>query len=170
MNHSCTQSRVEHLATSDQPFHFVASGLSGVYLVGIKYYTCECGRVLADIPAITQLMQLIARDLLVKEGSLAGEEIRFLRKRLGKKQSDFSNDIGVKPETFNRYENDKLAVSEPSDKLIRLVYLLLSKDEHLSEAKAALEELMRAWHVSSQPRKIVKRVDNNTWRDEPIAA
>jgi transcriptional regulator with XRE-family HTH domain len=115
-------------------------------------------------------MQLIARDLLIKEGSLAGEEIRFLRKRLGKKQSDFASDIGVEPETFNRYENDKLAVSEPSDKLIRLIYLLLSKDDHLSEAKSALEELLRAWHVSSQPRKIIKRVDNNTWRDEPIAA
>jgi putative zinc finger/helix-turn-helix YgiT family protein len=170
MSHSCAVNRVEHIASREQPFHFEGSGLSGVYLVGIKYYTCECGRVLADIPAIKPLMQLIARDLLHKQGSLTGEEIRFLRKRLGKKQTDFARAIGVEPETLNRYENGKLVVSEPSDKLIRLIYLLLSSDERLEESRGAIEELLTDWHVSSQPKKIMKKVTNNEWEDEPVAA
>jgi len=158
------------MATREQPFHFVDSGLSYVYLVGIKYYEYEDGRVLADIPAIKQLMQLIARDLLEKPTSLTGEEIRFLRKRLGKKQADFAQEIGIEPETLSRYENDKLAVSEMSDKVIRLYYLVFAKDDHLDEVRNAIKELLTQWHVSSQPKKIVKRVDNNTWQDEPVAA
>lgn len=170
MIESHAQNRIEKLATREEPFHFLDSGLSYVYLVGIKYYVHVDGKILAEIPAVKELMQLIARDLFSKKGSLTGEEIRFLRKRLGKKQAEFASAIGVEPETFSRYENDKLAVSEASDKLIRLVYLLLSGDQNLAEAKSELEELLRTWHVSSQPKKIVKRVDNNAWKDEPIAA
>lgn len=171
MSQTSTQNREERLATIEQPFHFVDSGLSYVYLVGIKYYVHGDGRIVADIPAIKQLMQLIARDLLEKPTSLAGEEIRFLRKRLGKKQADFAQEIGIEPETLSRYENDRLAVSEMSDKVIRLYYLVFSQDEHLyEEVRNAIKELLTQWHVSSQPKKIVKRVDNNTWRDEPLAA
>jgi len=63
----------------------VDCGLSDVYLVGIRYFVCECGETVAEIPAIRQLLSLIARDLVEKPKALAPEEIRFLRKRLGKK-------------------------------------------------------------------------------------
>jgi len=58
-----------------------------------------------------------------------------------------------------------------SDKVIRLYYLVFSQDEHIyEEVRNAIKELLTQWQVSSQPKKIVKRVDNNTWRDEPLAA
>jgi DNA-binding transcriptional regulator YiaG len=60
--------------------------------------------VVAEIPAIRQLLSLIARDLMEKPKALAPEEIRFLRKRLGQKQVDFANQIGVRPETLSRFE------------------------------------------------------------------
>lgn len=170
MSHSCTQNRVEHLATREQPFHFVDSGLSDVYLIGIKYYTCECGRVIADIPTIKQLMQLIARDVLSKPTSLSGEEVRFLRKRLGKKQVDFAHEIGLEPETLSRYENEKAPISETSDKIVRLYYVAFSKDPNLEEARKALEELLREWRVSSHPQRIVKEIHDNEWHDESVAA
>src|ERR1035441_4255646 len=75
----------EHLATDQHPFHFTDSGLDNVYLVGIKYFTSPDGRVVAEIPALKQLMRLIARDLVLSKSDLTGPEVRFLRKRLGKK-------------------------------------------------------------------------------------
>jgi hypothetical protein len=62
--------------------------------VGIRYFVCECGEIVAEIPVIRQLLSLIARDLVEKPKALAPEEIRFLRKRLGQKQVDFANQIG----------------------------------------------------------------------------
>jgi transcriptional regulator with XRE-family HTH domain len=170
MNHSCTQNRVEHIASAEQPFRFVDSGLSYVFLVGIKYYTCECGRIIADIPAIKELMQLIARDLVEKPTSLTGEEIRFLRKRLGKKQADFAHDLGIEPETLNRYENEKTPISETSDKLARLYYLAFSTDQMLSQERKALEEILANWKSSRESKKITKIVTDNEWRDLPVAA
>lgn len=170
-NHRCTESRVEHLATREEPFQFADSGLSYVYLIGIKYYTCECGRVTADIPAVKELMQLIARDLLRKPSSLTGEEIRFLRKRLGKKQADFAKEIGIEPETLSRYENDKLAVSETADKLIRLYFIVFAEDDqNLLTARKALQDLLAEWRVTSGPKKIVAKVTDNEWEEVSQAA
>src|SRR5208337_3441364 len=54
--HECNrQTRQEFRATMDDPYHFVDSGLPNVYLSGIRYFRCECGQEMADIPAIKQL-------------------------------------------------------------------------------------------------------------------
>lgn len=90
-DHSCMARRVEKLATVEQPFHFADSGLPNVYLVGIKYFVCDCGSVVAEIPAVKQLMQLIARDIVESSSDLTGAEVRFLRKRLGKRHPSTPN-------------------------------------------------------------------------------
>jgi transcriptional regulator with XRE-family HTH domain len=115
-------------------------------------------------------MELIARDLLVKKASLTGEEVRFLRKRLGKKQVDFAHEIGIEPETLNRYENGKLALSEPSDKLIRLYYLTFSSDPKLERVRKVLLGQLAGWSTTEQPKKIVaKKTENDAW-EEVVAA
>ena len=168
--HDCKMTRKEHLATDSEPFHFVNSGLSNVYLVGIKYFTCECGEVVAEIPAIKSLMRLIARDIVASPESLSGEEIRFLRKRAGIKSANFAKLIGVEAETFSRFENDKQSPSEPVDKLIRLTYALNCDDVEFSEhamnlLRAALEE----WRKRKLQSKIVLKMQNNEW-SEALAA
>lgn len=164
-------SRVEHLATDEDPFHYLACGLPNVYLVGIKYFTCEDGRVIAEIPAVKQLMRLIARDLVERPDSLSGSEIRFLRKRLGKKAVDFARDLGIEAETLSRYENDKQEPSESLDKLIRLLYAISSDDPELIEqVRAILDSLLAAWKAGPTDVKIVKKIDNNAWTDVPLAA
>lgn len=163
--------RAEHLATDENPFHFVDSGLPNVYLVGIKYFTYEDGRSVAEIPAIKQLMKLIARDLIERPDSLSGAEIRFLRKRLGKRAVDFAKDLGVEAETLSRYENDWNQPSESVDKLIRLLYAVSSDDPELShQIKPIMESLLAAWKAGPKEVKIVKKIDNNEWSDVPIAA
>ena len=55
----------ERKATSESPYQFVGSGLPNVYLVGIKYSVCKsCKEQAADIPAIKQLMGVIARAIV----------------------------------------------------------------------------------------------------------
>jgi len=171
INHECARtSRKEFQATAGNPFHFTDSGLSNVYLVGIRYFVCECGKVVADIPAIRQLLSLIARDLAEKPKSLAPEEIRFLRKRLGKKQVDFAKDIGVRPETLSRFETGETRTNERTDKLIRLYYALASNDPILIKRlrDAVLEALLASWKRTRIPATIVATVKDNEW--EAVAA
>jgi DNA-binding transcriptional regulator YiaG len=169
--HECNrQTRQEFRATMDEPYHFVDSGLPNVYLVGIRYFHCECGQDLADIPAMKQLLNLIARDLVEKTSALSGAEIRFLRKRLGQKAADFSKQLGFEPETLSRIENDHLPASERTDKLIRLYYAVASKDPVLlGQLQADLDQRLMAWQrIVLPPKKIVASVKDNEWT--PVAA
>jgi putative zinc finger/helix-turn-helix YgiT family protein len=163
-DHNCVTSRAERFATEESPFHFVDSGLPNVYLIGIKYFTCECGRVVAEIPATKQLMKLIARDLVKSSQSLTGSEIRFLRKRLGKRATEFSKELGIESETLSRLENGKQPLKEPMDKLIRLVYAVSSEDlELLRGVMNTVNSWLVAWSERTGEQKIVKRIDDNEW-------
>src|SRR6185503_8133350 len=104
------------LATANKPYNFSESGLPDVQLIGIRYIECkECGRKAAEIPALKQLLQVIARDLVRRPISLSGEEIRFLRKRLGKKQAEFASEVGIEPETLSRIETGSQSAGERTD-------------------------------------------------------
>jgi len=169
--HECNRkTRKEFSATMENPYHFVDSGLNNVYLIGIRYFVCECGQVIADIPAIRQLLTLIARDLVEKSEALAPEEIRFLRKRLHKKQVDFAKELGVRPETLSRIENGETRVNERTDKLIRLCYALQSQDSVLhKQLTKALEAMLMSWRYSPTPSTILATVEENEWHAELVA-
>jgi putative zinc finger/helix-turn-helix YgiT family protein len=145
-DHKCKIRAKELRATVDHPYKFWDSGLSNVYLVGIKYWVCEeCGSQAAEIPALEQLMSVIAKAVVMKPALLRGEEIRFLRKRLGKKAADFAELVNKTPEHFSKLENDQLPLQEDTDKLIRLTYGMLSGDrELLADIAAKAEQWLRS--------------------------
>lgn len=165
-DHNCMAHRAEKFATAEEPFHFVDSGLPNVYLVGIKYFVCKCGGVVAEIPAARQLMQLIARDIVESPFDLTGAELRFLRKRLGMKASDYAQLLGFTPETLSRIENEKQSISIQAQKLAKLSYCFFSEDPRLAECgkmilRSILEEIK-----SKQKKKIVLEMDTNQeWRE-----
>jgi hypothetical protein len=144
--HDCKTHANEARSTAEKPYRFLDSGLSNVYLVGVRYWTCkECGRAAAEIPALEQLMTVIAKAIVMKPALLNGEEIRFLRKRVGKKAADFSELISNTPQHFSKLENDQLPLGDDTDKLIRLTYGMLSGDQQLlSSIMANIEEWLRS--------------------------
>src|ERR1700733_5987621 len=100
--HDCEASASEFKSTTEKPYHYVGSGLQNVYLVGVKYWMCPvCGRPSAEIPALKPLLQSIARTLVEKKSPLIGEQVRFLRKGLGRASKDFAALIGVTPERYS---------------------------------------------------------------------
>jgi transcriptional regulator with XRE-family HTH domain len=155
----------EHLATEQHPFHFTDSGLDNVYLVGIKYFTHPDGRVVAEIPALKQLMRLIARDLVLSKSDLTGSEVRFLRKRLGKKATEYCKYLGLEPETLSRIENGKQPISSATAKLARLSYAILSEETDLVDhAKTILQSMLEQFKPAKE--KLVLEIhDNHQWRE-----
>jgi DNA-binding transcriptional regulator YiaG len=170
--HNCIASRVERFATYEDPFHFIDSGLPNVYLIGIKYFVCEkCGAVVAEIPAMKQLMTVIARDLVESNSSLTNDEVRFLRKRLGKKASDFAKELGITPDHLSRLENDRLSIPEPLDKLIRLVYAVSAGDSQLlNSVMQMVQSWLLTWTKRTTQKVIMKKIDDNEWSNVALAA
>lgn len=163
--------RKEHVATLESPFRFVDSGLDNVYLVGIKYFRNEDGTLSAEIPAIEELMQLIARNIVLSSKELSGREIRFLRKRLGKSAVEFCTYLGFEVSTLSRIETGKQAISVQSQKLARLSYCLLSEDRELTNcAKDIVESFINEMKSKTPKRKILLEMKpNQGWRERKAA-
>src|ERR1051326_9000205 len=130
--HDCTQRARQLLATDAKPYHFLDSGLPNVYLVGVNDWVCnECGSQWSEIPQPEKLMDVIAEIIVMKPGIMTGPEIRFLRKRAGKKASDFAQLTNKTPEHLSKLETQALPLNEGTDKLIRLTYGMLNLDASL---------------------------------------
>ena len=169
--HKCKEQATERRATVDQPYRFLDSGLSNVYLAGIKYWTCiECGKQAAEIPALEQLMSVIATAVVMKPALLSGEEVRFLRKRLGRGAVEFAELINKTPEHFSKLENDQVPLPEETDKLIRLTYGLLSGDKQLFVAVAANAEAWLRSIREKQTKDITLKKKAGVWKTLPRAA
>ena len=109
--------------------------------------------------------------MVEKPKALSPEEIRFLRKRLGKKQADFANEIGVRPETLSRFETGETRTNERTDKLIRLYYALASRDPILIEQLGpTIQDIMAAWEYTKNSVHIVATVKDNEWKAVAAAA
>jgi len=169
--HDCEEFSTEARATPDQPYHYVESGLGNVYLAGISYWTCgRCRNQYAEIPAIKELHRLIARTLVCQPALLRGEELRFLRKRLGKKSTEFAAILGIAPETYSRFENEKQKPSVTYDRLVRLYYALNSDDDELgSRLRTAIARLVEAKKKVKRSR-IGTAIWGNEWRFAPQPA
>src|SRR5204863_9374370 len=107
--------------------------LNNVYLSGVDCVSCpSCGQE-CEIPAVEELMSALARAIVQKSSLLTGSEIRFLRKRIGKKATEFSRLIGVRPEEVSRWENGSHRPEKSACRLMRLTYAQLSGDKKLRE-------------------------------------
>ena len=165
-DHDCTKSLKQYTSTAAKPYHFLDSGLPNVYLVGVKYWVCgKCGAQSAEIPAPEQLMNVIGGSVVMKPGILTGQEIKFLRKRAGKRAADFAGLINKTPEHFSKLETGALPLQEPTDKLIRLTYGLLSRDKALLARLAPkVEEWLNAIAPGKkQPERIQIKKAGKSW-------
>lgn len=107
--------RVER-RTTDYP----ESGLTNVRLHNVPVWVCENGHEELEIPAVTQLHELLAQLIIRKPATLSGNEIRFLRKRLGMPAKEFARKLAVHHVHLSRLENNRRPLSRPYDLLIRL--------------------------------------------------
>jgi putative zinc finger/helix-turn-helix YgiT family protein len=157
-------------ATLKAPYHFVGSGLANVYLSGIQYRTCrKCGAQSADLPAIKQLLNVIAKAVVESDAPLTGAEIRFLRKRLGMKSSDFARLVGVSAEQVSRWENGHNPPERSADKLIRILYRALSGERKLhSTIHREIESWLAPRKRNGNVSEIRAKLQNHEWKAEPV--
>ena len=104
--------------------------LPGTVLVDVPVSRCpSCGEYEVAIPAIDQLNQMLAQEVIRKPSRLAGAEVRFLRTYLGLSGADFAKLIGSDPATVSRWEGDKQPIGHHTDLLLRAMVALDKKVE-----------------------------------------
>lgn len=119
---ACGMKTTERKATSNAPYKYTLSGLKNVFLIGITVKECQnCHEEYPIIPAMEELHNLIAENLIKKSEKLRGEEIRFLRKNAGISSQEFASRLTINPSTLSRIEAGKENISLTVDKMARLV-------------------------------------------------
>jgi DNA-binding transcriptional regulator YiaG len=179
IEHDCKLALEAVKATPEAPYHFLDSGLPNVYLSGIKYHLCiVCKRIVkVEIPAIEELLAAIAGAIVAKNSALGSLEVRFLRKRLGIKGTEFARLIDVSPEQLSRWENGHNELSGAMDRFIRIAYTFISRDERLRAVMEKMKHQFVQWSTSihgtgTNERILARRVSNRMWSAEaqPLAA
>lgn len=94
--------------------------------------TCECCGVSEyTVPNMPGLMAAVALQRVMLPYKFTGADIRFVRKAIGDNVSSatLAKYLVVTPETFSRWENDKLVISPTTEKLLRIVVGIMLKDK-----------------------------------------
>jgi YgiT-type zinc finger domain-containing protein len=105
-------------------YQFNESGLKNVILSGIELIQCpSCGAVDPVIPHVNELMRLLALAVISQPYRLHGNEVKFLRKFIGKSGREFCELLHVNKSTLSKWENDDKPVGPGNDRLIRAIVL-----------------------------------------------
>ena len=150
----CPVCNSETVCTQD-PYHYMESGLDYVYLEGIDVCKCSCGEVIVSIPAMPQLHSIIGLGIIKKRSLLVGQQIRFLRKNMGLTATKLSKIIGVDNATISRWENGNQPIDKSHDRLIRLVYSNI-KSIPEEEIKHLIEEDFV--EIEPEQKEILKQI------------
>lgn len=85
----------------------------------VREYRCpECGEVETEVPDLQGLVRAVALGRALYPYQLTGNDLRLMRRALDMNQKDFAREMGLTPETVNRWENSHGA-GEASEKLLR---------------------------------------------------
>ena len=143
----CGEPQTEVRQAGDYP----ESGLDNVQLINLPVWVCSNGHEELEVPNVRQLHELLARLIIRKPAPLTGDEIRFLRRRIGLQGKEFSERIGITPQALSRVENGR-PVHHRTNLLIRLsaAALLAARDNKAMPADLApLVKRLEAWDIGS---------------------
>ena len=119
--------------------HYTESGLDYVYLAN-GFTTVETpygvGTAIADAD---RLHSAIARTVIASPAALRGQEVRFLRARLGVSQSALGKILGASRATVARWEGaPDSAIPATADRALRLFYAVKAEGEEVAARVIAL--------------------------------
>jgi transcriptional regulator with XRE-family HTH domain len=144
----CGEPQAQKRGTIEYP----ESGLSNVQLINVPIWVCPNGHDEVEIPAVTQLHELLAHMIIRKPATISGPEIKFLRHRIGIQAKDFAERIGLTPVSLSRLETGTRRILRRIDLLIKLsaAALLAARDNKPFPADLVpLVDTLEAWDIGS---------------------
>lgn len=126
-------------------FHYTSCGLRGIWLRnGYVETKTDYGEAIA-INDVEGLHKAIGINLVKNRKRLSGAEVRFLRKELDWSQRKLGEILGVSENTVRGWENHRIKISNPADRLLRGLY------QETVDGDGKFRELVR--HISMIDRK-----------------
>jgi putative transcriptional regulator len=162
----CPACGTAKMAATQGAYKYDESGLPNVTLLNVTIRKCaHCGEEAVEIPAISQLHEVLATAIVRKESELTSDEFRFLRKYLGYSSADFAKLIDVQPETISRWETGAKPISSLADRLIRM---LIVKEKRVENYPVDVLAKIKAMPEAPRPQLRFSR-GKQGWARESMA-
>lgn len=144
-------------------YHYTSCGLDNVYLRSVELRVCsECGAEVPRIPRISDLLARIGRSVALQNVPLRGVDLKFLRKQLGMRGSEWAKACKIDPATLSRCENNEQRMGPQTDLLTRYVYIrALEERERYRVADAIVDRLASVERLDDRVPLIVIDVQQN---------
>ena len=146
--------------------------MTNVQLVNVPVWVCPRKHEEIEIPAVTELHELLAYLIIRKPAVLSGPEIKFLRRRIGIQAKDFAQRIGLTPVALSRFETGSRQVGRRTDLLIKLAAaaLIAARDNKPFPADLALlVDSLEAWDIGAhRVRHIDAGPPDREWELDPL--
>lgn len=140
--------------------------LPDILVDGLEHGSCpNCGELVLGIPRSQELDALILQSLLDKPSSLAGTEVRFLRRSLGLKAVELGKALAVNEQQISRWETGKRPMPPAADRLLRLLVAMeyalpapdltvISHTRHPSPLVLRIELGRRGWKAKPSQKAV----------------
>lgn len=111
------------MTNSEQPYHYTECGLDYVYLTdGYTVYETGYGPAI-EVHNAPELDRKIALEIVRHQGSLTGQEVRFLRGLMDLTQQELGLLLGKDAQSIARWEKSKTTLPKIEDIALRQIYL-----------------------------------------------
>lgn len=151
---------------SSEPYAYRAAGLDGIYLA--NGYTVEehDGEKHVRIYDMEGLHQAIGRHLVLHRKALAPKEVKFLRNTLNLTQTELASHLGNNSQSVARWEKGECEIPGASEKLLRLVYLLMTMTD--AEFEAVRDLVMNPEQLDELEARPVQFTHSDHWAEKAI--
>ena len=154
-------------APESEPLHYRQCGLENVFL--LNGFDCETvdGEEHITIHNLDGLWKTIGLHIVLRQKTLAPQEVGFLRQQMDLTQAELAKMLRVTDQTVARWEKGDTAVNGTADFALRTAFLLSPTSQ--PEGRKILDELLR--HIQEltdtdedRPAKAVFARKGRQWR------
>jgi DNA-binding transcriptional regulator YiaG len=104
-------------------YRYTECGLDNVIIHGVEFIVDDDGEKVVSIPNINGLHKAIAESILLRQASISGRELRFIRTEMGLTQAELAAIVHREPLAVSRWERGECPIDNNIEAIIRLVAL-----------------------------------------------
>lgn len=146
-------------------YHYTASGLDNVTLVGLPTVRDDDGDECITIENLNGLHKVIAEAIVNRPRGMNGKELRFLRTLMGKTQAQLGSDVHRNGLSILRWEKNECPIEPNAEALIRL----MARDALNLQLNVRVDELT-GWCIQSANIQPIRIDARDPTRYRPLAA
>ena len=101
-------------------YRYTDCGLDNVMIDGVQFIVDDGGDEVVCIPNVNGLHRAIAHQILLRQSSMSGAELRFIRTEMGLTQAQLAGLVHREPLAVSRWERGESPVDSNAEAIIRL--------------------------------------------------